>query len=183
VFHFNKKHLEDPTIPMWVVKFRGESFYVDHVECSVPWSTKETPDNVSTKGAIKIKHCLVIIDDSNTAKISKLTDEDRERLSKVEKKPTRVITSYGFKLKEMIAQLSIKHSMIKKVGGGCGTLWFIADIYSQRQHTMLMLALSDTDIRDLKENEEYYKIYQHAINDTADYIDEDLIDWDNLYEN
>jgi len=63
VFHFNKKHLEDDTIPMWVVKAKGQTHYVKHVECNVGWSTKETPDNPSTKGSIKVKNCLLTIND------------------------------------------------------------------------------------------------------------------------
>ena len=55
VFHFNKKHLEDETIPMWVVKTHGETFYVDHVSADIAWSTKETPNNSHTKGSIKFK--------------------------------------------------------------------------------------------------------------------------------
>ena len=63
VFHFNKKHLEDPSIPMWVLKTKGESYYVNHVDCNMPWSTKETPDNSHTKGSLKVKDCLLVIDD------------------------------------------------------------------------------------------------------------------------
>lgn len=63
VFHFNKKHLSDPKIPMWILKIKGISYYVDHVICEKGWSTKETPDNPHTKGAIKIKKCLVSIED------------------------------------------------------------------------------------------------------------------------
>ena len=65
VFHFNKKHLEDPAIPMWVLKTKGESYYVNHVDCNMPWSTKETPDNSHTKGSLKVKDCLLVIDDEN----------------------------------------------------------------------------------------------------------------------
>ena len=101
VFHFNKKHLEDNTIPMWVIKFRGETYYVNHVDCSVPWSTKETPDNSHTKGSIKVKHCLVVIDDSNTATITPLTEEDKQSLTK-KKQFIRIITSFGSKLKKAI---------------------------------------------------------------------------------
>ena len=72
VFHFNKKHLEDPEIPMWVLKCKGMTHYVNHVECNVPWSTKETPLNPSTKGSIKVKNCLLKIDDLNTAIMSPL---------------------------------------------------------------------------------------------------------------
>ena len=58
-FHFNKKHLTDPTVPMWVIRAKGESYYVDHVESTLPWSTKEAPDNTHTKGSIKFKECLI----------------------------------------------------------------------------------------------------------------------------
>ncbi len=42
---------------MWVIKTRGETFYVHHVDVSsgVGFSTKETPNNPHTKGSIKIK--------------------------------------------------------------------------------------------------------------------------------
>ena len=68
VFHFNKKHLEDQTIPMWVLKTHGESYYVNHVDCEIPWSTKETPDNSHTKGSIKVKDCLLKIDPETNRK-------------------------------------------------------------------------------------------------------------------
>lgn len=55
VFHFNKAHLADPKIPMWVVKVKGETHYIDHVDSNVGFSTKETPDNEHTKGSIKFK--------------------------------------------------------------------------------------------------------------------------------
>jgi hypothetical protein len=62
IFHFNKKHLADPTIPMWVIKHKGESHYVNHidVETGVGFSTKETPNNPHTKGSIKFKGKLKI---------------------------------------------------------------------------------------------------------------------------
>lgn len=75
IFHFNKKHLEDPGIPMWVIKCRGDTYYVHHVDVSpgVGFSTKETPDNPHTKGSIKIKGRLTIETDGDnkiTAKIN-----------------------------------------------------------------------------------------------------------------
>lgn len=73
MFHFNKKHLQDSTIPMWVVKCRGDTHYVDHVDVSpgIGFSTKETPDNPHTKGSIKFKGRLSISVEENktTAKI------------------------------------------------------------------------------------------------------------------
>lgn len=69
IFHFNKMHLQDANIPMWVIKAKGETYYVEHVdmEAGVGFSTKETPDNPSTKGSIKFKGKLEIID--NVARI------------------------------------------------------------------------------------------------------------------
>jgi len=47
---------------MWVIKCRGDTYYVDHVDVApgVGFSTKETPDNPSTKGSIKFKANLLI---------------------------------------------------------------------------------------------------------------------------
>lgn len=64
VFHYNKKHNEDQSIPCWILKIKGETFYVHHLEISagVGFSTKETPDNPHTKGALKIKGSLSLIE-------------------------------------------------------------------------------------------------------------------------
>lgn len=69
VFHFNKAHLSDPTIPMWVIKAKGQTYYVHHVDVDCPFSTKETPDNPHTKGSLKFKNCVLTIDDDNNARI------------------------------------------------------------------------------------------------------------------
>jgi len=71
VFHFNKKHLEDNTIPMWVIKARGETWYVNHVSADIPWTTKESPDSNHTKGSIKFRNCQLTINEDNCAVISK----------------------------------------------------------------------------------------------------------------
>lgn len=47
---------------MWVVKAKGETFYVNHVTANAPWSTKETPDNPHTKGALKFKNVSLRIE-------------------------------------------------------------------------------------------------------------------------
>jgi hypothetical protein len=58
---------------MWVVKCRGDTHYVDHVDVlpGIGFSTKETPDNLHTKGSIKFKGQLSISEENNkiTAKI------------------------------------------------------------------------------------------------------------------
>jgi hypothetical protein len=47
---------------MWVVKCRGDTHYVYHVDVSpgIGFSTKETPNNSHTKGSIKFKGRLSI---------------------------------------------------------------------------------------------------------------------------
>ncbi len=70
IFHFNKGHLQDSSIPMWVLKTKGHTFYIDHLDSNgVKWSTKETPDNASTKGSIKFKKVFLTIN-NNEAVIS-----------------------------------------------------------------------------------------------------------------
>lgn len=160
VFHFNKKHLEDETIPMWVVKSKGETFYVNHVECNVPWSTKETPDNVSTKGSIKVKDCLLAIDDDNCATVVKLTAHDKIRLHNAAKGITRIISPWSGKssVENAIKQSGIKHGPFKKIGGSCGSMFFVTDIMNKSELTMLTLSVSDK-FRILMPNEKYYQDY------------------------
>ncbi len=62
VFHFNKMHLQDPTIPMWTVKVKGQTHYVHHMDSKVGFSTKETPDNPHTKGSLKFKGTISIVE-------------------------------------------------------------------------------------------------------------------------
>ena len=175
VFHFNKKHLEDPTIPMWVIKTRGESFYVEHVTCELPWSTKETPDNSHTKGSIKIKKCLLTIDENNCATISKLSEDDEQRLSG-RKKTVRIITKYGRALRKFLENK--QHSPIKTFGGACSTTWYVCDIQDERVLTLAKLVLDD--VRVLMPNEDYYRWYDQF--DDTD-VDIDSIDtWEDLYE-
>lgn len=59
----------DNTIPMWVLKTKGETHYVNHVIAKVGWTTKETPDNSHTKGSLKFKNVDVEIDENNEATI------------------------------------------------------------------------------------------------------------------
>ena len=52
---------------MWVIKVKGESHYVNHIDVSpgVGFCTKETPDNPHTKGSIKFKASLKIVEEEN----------------------------------------------------------------------------------------------------------------------
>ena len=65
VFHFNKGYLANPTIPMWTVKSRGQTYYVHHLDSKIGFSTKETPDNEATKGSLKFSGNLTLIEKDN----------------------------------------------------------------------------------------------------------------------
>lgn len=45
---------------MWVLKCKGNTYYVNHLNCKVGFNTKETLLNLSTKGSLKIKGSLSI---------------------------------------------------------------------------------------------------------------------------
>lgn len=72
VFHYNKKHNEDKTIPTWVVKAKGTTYYVDHLESEVGFSTKETPDSPHTKGSLQFRGKLTILEDEEGAKTARI---------------------------------------------------------------------------------------------------------------
>jgi len=57
---------------MWIVKSKGQTFYVNHLESNVGFSTKETPDNPHTKGSLQFRGKLEIIKDNNQV-IAKIT--------------------------------------------------------------------------------------------------------------
>jgi len=166
VFHFNKGHLTDPTIPMWVVKTQGKTYYVEHVECTVPWSTKETPDNPSTKGSIKVKDCLLVIDKDNCANITKLTEHDKIRLNNEAKGITRIIYGANTKtdVESSIKQTNVKHGPFKKIGGRCGSTFYVTDIMNKPSLTMLSLTAGDK-FRILMPNEQYYQDYDDPNHD------------------
>jgi hypothetical protein len=180
VFHFNKKHLEDQTIPMWVLKFHGETYYVNHVDCTVPWSTKETVDNPHTKGSIKVKDVLLQIDDDNCAILSKLTLIDKVRLRNQKLGITRVIVKEGqdfWKFQEKLKQQNVRHGPIKSIGGSCSSTFYITDILENAQFTMLALSMTNTTFRVLMPNESYYKWYDDPKNEGRGHIwEEDMYD-------
>ena len=174
MFHFNKKHLEDPTIPMWVIKAQGETYYVEHVECMVPWSTKETPDNNHTKGSIKIKRCLIVIDDDNVATITQLTAADMLRIKR--KNSIRVITKFGSALRNALSNL--KHGPVKTFSGSCTSTFYVAELYNKDDYTMFLLSWNakPDEVRILMPNEIYYKMYDESA------INIDLDEYEELYE-
>ena len=52
---------------MWVIKCKGETYYVNNVELkpNVGFTTKNTPNNIHTKGSLKFKGCLIIDENLN----------------------------------------------------------------------------------------------------------------------
>jgi hypothetical protein len=68
-FHFNKKSIEFDFIPMWVVKARGKTFYVNHMDCLAGFTTRETPEHPSTKGSLRVKRGTLSIDAEGNAVI------------------------------------------------------------------------------------------------------------------
>lgn len=180
VFHFNKHHLVDATTPMWVIKTKGKTYMVNHVTSTIPWSTKETPNNNHTKGAIKIKNTLVIIDDDNNAELLPLTIKDIARLKT--KQYTRILINAIKTIPEYLEHANIAHTKFKKIYGSCGSgPWLICDIKDPNAVTMLKLAMPANSFRILQENEQYYKMYDSIENELHDsdideseyYFDED----------
>ena len=62
VFHYNKAHNTDSSIPTWIIKHKGQTYYVNHMDSKVGFSTKETPDNEHTKGSLMFKGRLSIVE-------------------------------------------------------------------------------------------------------------------------
>ena len=175
VFHFNKAHLADQTIPMWVLKSHGETFYVNHVECNVPWSTKETPDNPSTKGSIKVKDVLLTIDPDNNANLTKLTIIDKVRLRNQKMGITRIIFQPGTSIHNALNSNEFKHGPLKKIQAPCSTQYVVCDLLDRTEATFAALKY---DFRVLQPNDTYYQRYD----ENKDYIDVDYSHEDTPYE-
>lgn len=159
VFHFNKKHLEDQSIPMWVIKTGGKTYYVDHVDCRMGWSTKETPDNPHTKGSIKITKALLTINDDNEAELRPLTNGDLSRIRANKRNYARIlVSSRKGELRQYLADHSIVHGKIQQVTGSCGTSFDLIDI-KKRDDMVLLALIFQGCYRILQPNETYYKAY------------------------
>jgi len=178
VFHFNKKHLEDQTVPMWVLKTQGETFYVNHVDCEIPWSTKETPDNPSTKGSIKVKDALLRIDEDNNATLSKLNIYDKIRLRNQKLGITRIMFRPNCELHKALQAGNAKHGPFKHITGACATSFVVTDILEKEDMVLLALQYA-SNYRVLKPNEGYYQAYDTV---QGKYINVDYKDPDTPYE-
>ena len=72
VFSFNKAHNADPSIPAWIIKHKGQTYYVNHLESSIGFTTKETPDSDHTKGSLQFRGNLEIFE-KDGQKIARIT--------------------------------------------------------------------------------------------------------------
>ena len=158
VFHFNKAHLTDQTIPMWVLKFHGETLYVNHVDAQLPWSTKETPDNNHTKGSLKFKNALLRVDENNEATLTPLSFVDKIRLRNQKLGITRIMFSYGGEFHKLLSNNEYKHSPFKNVEGSCGSSYVVCDLLD-KEETFLATLTHGSRFRVLKPNETYYQEY------------------------
>ena len=162
---------------MWVIKTHGESFYVNHVTAEISWSTKETPNNSHTKGSLKFKECLLVIDENNEATVKKLTLADKFRLRNQKLGITRIIFQAGGQLHKALQANEFKHSPFKNVTGGCGTRFVVCDLLSKADATFAALKYDNYSFRILSANEAYYQAYD----DNKPYIDggwDDYEDYD-----
>jgi hypothetical protein len=187
VFYFNKKHLEDQTIPMWIVKTRGRSYYVNHVSSNMPWSTKESPDHRSTKGSIKFKNAYLTIDDDNNAEFSPITDSLLARVRAITNKYTRILipSSYKNTISTYMKDCNIKHTPFKIIRGSCGSSYTLCDILNEDEAMQIKLCNHRDAVRILMPNEPMYKVYDDpelmANFDADDYysdIDDEYVDVD-----
>lgn len=163
MFHFNKKHLEDETVPMWVIKSHGVTFYINHLSSDIAWSTKETPDNEHTKGSIKFKNCKLSIDDDNCATISKLSLIDRATLKHPKIVHARIIASANGKFHMALINNELQHSLIKYIRGACSSGFIVCDLLEPKEVTFATLKYG-SDFRIMKPNETYYKEYEKSGN-------------------
>lgn len=129
--------------------------YVNHVECNVPWATKETPDNPHTKGSIKVKNCLLTIQ-NNEAAITPLSVFDKIRLRNQKLGITRIIFGYGDDMHRALNKNEFKHSPFKNVSGSCGTSYVVCDLLIPEEVTLAALKYR---FRILMPNESYYQSY------------------------
>jgi hypothetical protein len=67
-FHFNKGSLEYTFLPMWTLKTKGMTFYINHISCNSPWDTRELAEG-STRGMIRIRNSDISIDANGIATI------------------------------------------------------------------------------------------------------------------
>jgi len=163
---------------MWVLKTHGETFYVNHVDANMPWSTKETSDNSHTKGSLKFKQVLLTIDENNCATLRELNVYDKFRLRNQKLGITRIMFEPGTNIHRALQGNEVKHSPFKTISGACSTTFVICDILNKEEMTFFGLKYAG-QFRILMPNEGYYRAYDNV---KGKYIDVDYLDPDTGYE-
>lgn len=80
-FFFNKGSIEFPFLPAWVIKCKGKSFYVNHVDFDCVGTTRETPEHPSTKGSMRFRQCSLELKADGTASIRKKQQVELSRVA------------------------------------------------------------------------------------------------------
>jgi hypothetical protein len=164
---------------MWVLKFHGETYYVNHVDAKLPWSTKETPDNSHTKGSLKFKDVLVTVNEENAATLTTLTIYDKFRLRNQKLGITRIMFKPYEEVNRALQNNEVRHSPFKKIVGRCSSTFIICDILDQADMTFLGLKYAN-QFRILMPNETYYQEYDDVKGTTID-VDYSDIDTPFIY--
>lgn len=163
VFHFNKKSISDATIPPWILKTRGESWYVSHVTCEVPWSTKETPTNSHTQAAIKLKNVYVQITDDNEAIIQSLTKEIKQRVMDKQARKIKIGWQSTWNAQVQPYLTHVHHENLRSVESrGCSADWLVCEIYSEDDWAQINLTLYPR-VRRFMPNEWQYQDHDVAL--------------------
>lgn len=68
-FSYNRGHNEFAFLPRWIVKAKGQTFYVDHIDSKVGFNTREL-DEGSTRGMLRFNRCVVHISEERIATIT-----------------------------------------------------------------------------------------------------------------
>ena len=131
------------------------------MDCQLPWSTKETPDNSHTKGSIKVKNALLRISDDNHATLTELNIYDKFRLRNQKLGITRILFRPGTDLHEALKKNEYKHSPFKYISGACTTSFIVCDLLNKAEVTMAGLKYTK-DFRILQPNEGYYHQYDNT---------------------
>lgn len=186
VFHFNKKHLEDATVPMWTLKHSGHTLYVKDVTANVAWSTKQTPNNRHTKGSIKFRNVCLQIDDDNHATITTATAQQLQEYKAQRKKEVcRILVTLGWLpvFEKFVRNQEIRLNRTVNIPGSCGRGYTLVELPNRATATQLALGVPET-FRMLMENEVYYKAFDDQelmrklrmdeyLDDEDEYLDED----------
>lgn len=65
IFHYNKHHNVDTSTPPWIIKTKGKTYYIWHFDSTKSFSTRETPENDSTKASFQFKGDLTFYEEDS----------------------------------------------------------------------------------------------------------------------